>query len=35
VPEKTIGGGVQWATLFTAASVASSIVTAVFIATHY
>jgi polysaccharide biosynthesis/export protein len=35
VPEKTIGGGVQWATLFTAASVASSIVSAVFIATHY
>jgi polysaccharide biosynthesis/export protein len=35
VPEKSIGGGVQWATLFTAASVASSIVTAVFIATHY
>lgn len=35
VPEKAIGGGVQWATLFTAASVASSIVTAVFIATHY
>jgi polysaccharide biosynthesis/export protein len=35
VPEKAIGGGVQWANLFTAASVASSIVSAVFIATHY
>jgi polysaccharide biosynthesis/export protein len=35
VPEKTIGGGVQWANLFTAASVASSVVSAVFIATHY
>jgi len=35
VPEKAIGGGVQWANLFTAASVASSIVSAIFIATHY
>jgi len=35
VPEKTIGGGVQWANLFTAASVASSVVSTVFIATHY
>ena len=35
VPEKAIGGGVQWANLFTAASVASSIVSTVFIATHY
>ena len=35
VPEKAIGGGVQWANVFTAASVASSIVSTVFIATHY
>jgi polysaccharide biosynthesis/export protein len=35
VPEKAIGGGIQWANLFTAASVASSIVSTVFIATHY
>ena len=35
VPEKAIGPGVQWANLFTAASVASSIVSTVFIATHY
>jgi hypothetical protein len=35
VPEKAIGPGVQWANLFAAASVASSIVSTVFIATHY
>jgi protein involved in polysaccharide export with SLBB domain len=35
VPEKAIGPGIQWANLFTAASVASSIVSTVFIATHY
>ncbi|MGA8557784.1 MAG: SLBB domain-containing protein [Candidatus Acidiferrales bacterium] len=35
VPEKTIGGGVNWANVFTTASVASSIVSTVFIATHY
>lgn len=35
VPEKTIGGGVNWANLFTTASVASSIVSTVFIAAHY
>jgi protein involved in polysaccharide export with SLBB domain len=35
VPEKTIGGGPNWANVFTAASVASSIVSTVFIATHY
>ncbi len=35
VPEKAIGGGVQWANLFTAASVASSIASTVFIALRY
>lgn len=35
VPEKTIGGGPNWANVFTTASVASSIVSTVFIATHY
>lgn len=35
VPEKTIGGGVNWANVFTTASVASSIVSTVFIAAHY
>jgi polysaccharide export outer membrane protein len=35
VPEKTIGGGVNWANLLTTATIASSIVSTVFIATHY
>jgi protein involved in polysaccharide export with SLBB domain len=35
VPEKALGGGVQWQTVFSAASIASSIVSTVFIATHY
>jgi polysaccharide export outer membrane protein len=35
VPEKTIGGGPNWANVFATASVASSIVSAIFIATHY
>jgi polysaccharide biosynthesis/export protein len=35
VPERVIGGGVQWANIFTMASVASSVVSTVFIATHY
>jgi protein involved in polysaccharide export with SLBB domain len=35
VPEKAISGGMQWATLFTSAQVASSIVSTVFIALHY
>jgi protein involved in polysaccharide export with SLBB domain len=35
VPEKAIGGGPNWANLFTAAQVASSVVSTVFIATHY
>ena len=35
VPEKALGGGVQWQTLFTSASIASSIVSTVFIAAHY
>ena len=35
VPEKAIGGGPNWAALFTSAQVASSIVSALFIATHY
>jgi protein involved in polysaccharide export with SLBB domain len=35
VPEKTIGGGPNWANVFATATVASSIVSAVFIASHY
>jgi polysaccharide export outer membrane protein len=35
VPEKAVGGGVQWQTVFLAAQVASSIASAVFIAAHY
>ncbi|MGH9691187.1 MAG: SLBB domain-containing protein [Candidatus Acidiferrales bacterium] len=35
VPEKAIGGGVEWANLFTAAQVASSVVSTMFIALHY
>jgi protein involved in polysaccharide export with SLBB domain len=35
VPEKAFGGGVQWQTLLTSASIASSIVATVFIAAHY
>jgi protein involved in polysaccharide export with SLBB domain len=35
VPEKAIGPGVQWATVFGAASVASSIASTVFIALRY
>jgi polysaccharide export outer membrane protein len=35
VPEKAIGGGPNWAALFTSAQVASSIVSTLFIATHY
>jgi polysaccharide biosynthesis/export protein len=35
VPEKAIGGGPNWNVLFTSAQVASSIVSTVFIATHY
>jgi protein involved in polysaccharide export with SLBB domain len=35
VPEKAIGGGPNWAALFTSAQVASSIVSALFIAAHY
>jgi polysaccharide biosynthesis/export protein len=35
VPEKAIGGGVQWATVFLAAQVASSVVSTLFIALHY
>jgi polysaccharide export outer membrane protein len=35
VPEKAIGGGVQWQTVFLAAQVASSIASAAFIAAHY
>ncbi len=35
VPEKAIGGGPQWANLFTAAQVASSVVSTMFIALHY
>jgi protein involved in polysaccharide export with SLBB domain len=35
VPEKAIGGGVQWQTVFLAAQVASSVVSTLFIALHY
>ena len=35
VPEKAIGGGIQWQTVFLAAQVASSVVSTLFIATHY
>jgi polysaccharide export outer membrane protein len=35
VPEKALGGGVQWQTLFTSASIASSIASTVIIAAHY
>jgi protein involved in polysaccharide export with SLBB domain len=35
VPEKAIGGGVQWQTLFLATQVASSVVSTLFIALHY
>jgi protein involved in polysaccharide export with SLBB domain len=35
VPEKAIGGGPNWQVLFTSAQVASSIVSTLFIATHY
>jgi len=35
VPEKAIGGGIQWQTVFLAAQVASSVVSAAFIASHY
>ena len=35
VPERAVGGGIQWQTVFLAAQVASSIASAVFIAAHY
>jgi polysaccharide biosynthesis/export protein len=35
VPEKAIGGGVQWSTVFLAAQVASSIASTIFIALRY
>ena len=35
VPEKAIGGGIQWQTVFLAAQVASSLASAVVIAVHY
>jgi polysaccharide export outer membrane protein len=35
VPEKAIGGGVQWQTVFLATQVASSVVSSLFIALHY
>ena len=35
VPEKAIGGGMQWQTVFLAAQVASSIASTAFIAAHY
>lgn len=35
VPEKAIGGGTNWANLFTTAQVASSVASTVFLALHY
>jgi ribosomal protein L18E len=35
VPEKAVGGGIQWQTVFLAAQVASSIASTVFIAVRY
>jgi protein involved in polysaccharide export with SLBB domain len=35
VPEKAIGGGIQWQTLFLATQVASSVASTVFIALRY
>ena len=35
VPEKAVGGGIAWQTVFLSAQVASSIATSIFIAAHY
>ncbi len=35
VPEKALGGPVQWQVIFTAAQVASSVATSVFLVLHY
>jgi hypothetical protein len=35
VPEKAVGGGTNWANLFTTAQVASSVASTVFLALHY
>jgi protein involved in polysaccharide export with SLBB domain len=35
VPERAIGGGIQWQTVFLAAQIASSVASAAFIAAHY
>jgi ribosomal protein L18E len=35
VPEKAIGGGIQWQVVFLAAQVASSVASSIFIAVHY
>lgn len=35
VPEKALGGGIQWQNVFTAASLATSVASTVFIATRY
>jgi hypothetical protein len=35
VPEKAIGGGVQWQAVLLAAQVASSVTSSIFIAAHY
>ena len=35
VPEHAIGGPVQWQVIFTAAQVASSVATSIFLALHY
>jgi protein involved in polysaccharide export with SLBB domain len=35
VPEKAVGGGIQWQTVFLAAQVASSLASTAFIAAHY
>jgi hypothetical protein len=35
VPEKAVGGGIQWQTVFLATQVASSIASTIFIALRY
>jgi hypothetical protein len=35
VPEKALGGGVQWQTIFLATQVAASVATSVLIGLHY
>jgi len=35
VPERAIGGPVQWQEIFTAAQVAGTVATSIFLAVHY